>query len=283
MGVRVGSLAGTRKGVFLQHRDGVLVYGPTGSGKTALVAWHLVMGAPAACLVTTTKADLLASTWLHRSKIGPVGVFDPEGLTGWPNGVRWSPLAGCKDPDVAIRRAHAFAAAMPMEGTKNGDFFQRKAAVAVAVLSACGGGRWVFVAGCAYVGAVENDAGSAEHPRERDGYRWCRTGGWSSRRSSGRPRTRRMTCCRRRLTCLAPLASPRLMRALDCAPGDSFDPEEWIKNRGHPVSGEQGQHGVDGAVRVCVRCGGASRRGQVVADVRGEAARSACAGLCSTR
>ena len=30
---------------------------------------------------------------------------------------------------MAIRRAHALAAAMPMEGTKNGDFFQRKAAV----------------------------------------------------------------------------------------------------------------------------------------------------------
>ena len=127
--MRVGSLAGTRKGVFLQHRDGVLVYGPTGAGKTWFLAWHLVMDAPGACLVTTTKADLLASTWLHRSKIGPVGVFDCEGLTGWPNGVRWSPLAGCKDPDVAIRRAHALAAAMPMEGTKNGDFFQRKAAV----------------------------------------------------------------------------------------------------------------------------------------------------------
>ena len=41
-----------------------------------------------------------------------------------------------------------------------------------------------------------------------------------------------MTCCRLPLTCLAPLASPRLMRALDCDPRDSFDPVEFIKNRG---------------------------------------------------
>ncbi|WP_235948245.1 type IV secretory system conjugative DNA transfer family protein [Nocardia terrae] len=117
-----------RRHVWLQHRDGVIVHGPTGAGKTWRVAWQRVIDAPGFVLATTTKADLVAATLTERAARGRVAVFDPERLTGWPAGIAWSILAGCTDPDTAIRRADALARAMPLEGTRNGAYFEQKAA-----------------------------------------------------------------------------------------------------------------------------------------------------------
>ncbi|WP_157108511.1 type IV secretory system conjugative DNA transfer family protein [Aldersonia kunmingensis] len=128
--VDIGALDSARwHRVFLQHRDGVLVHGPTGSGKTWRFAYHLVTDAPGFCLATTTKSrDVLAATLTTRAEHGEIGVFDPENITGWPDRLRWSILAGCDQPDTAIRRAAALAAAMPIEGTKNTGYFEGKAA-----------------------------------------------------------------------------------------------------------------------------------------------------------
>ncbi|MFI1919329.1 type IV secretory system conjugative DNA transfer family protein [Nocardia sp. NPDC020380] len=63
-----------------------------------------------------------------RMARGQIAVFDPEHLTGWPASVAWSILTGCADPDTAIRRADALARAMPLEGTRNGAYFEQKAA-----------------------------------------------------------------------------------------------------------------------------------------------------------
>ncbi|MBF6331467.1 type IV secretory system conjugative DNA transfer family protein [Nocardia transvalensis] len=120
-----------RKHVYLQHRDGVIVHGPTGAGKTWRVACQRVWDAPGFVLATTTKADLVAATFAARTDRGQVAVFDPENLTGWPHPLRWSILAGCEDPETAIRRADALARAMPLEGTRNGAYFEQKAATLV--------------------------------------------------------------------------------------------------------------------------------------------------------
>ncbi|WP_216895613.1 type IV secretory system conjugative DNA transfer family protein [Nocardia alni] len=120
-----------REHVYLQHRDGVIVHGPTGSGKTWRVACQRVWDAPGFVLATTTKADLVAATFAARAEVGQVAVFDPENLTGWPDPIRWSVLTGCDDPDTAIRRAAALARAMPLEGTRNGAYFEQKAATVV--------------------------------------------------------------------------------------------------------------------------------------------------------
>ncbi|WP_327138886.1 type IV secretory system conjugative DNA transfer family protein [Nocardia sp. NBC_01327] len=129
LAVDVGALIEQpRRHVWLQHRDGVIVHGPTGAGKTWRVAWQRVIDAPGFVLATTTKADLVAATLLDRAARGAVAVFDPEHLTGWPDGIAWSILTGCTDPDTAIRRADALARAMPLEGTRNGAYFEQKAA-----------------------------------------------------------------------------------------------------------------------------------------------------------
>ncbi|MFI6368292.1 type IV secretory system conjugative DNA transfer family protein [Nocardia sp. NPDC050630] len=130
MAVALGALVeNPREMVYLQHRDAVLVEGPTGSGKTWRIAYQLVDGAPGFVLATTTKSrDVLGATIADRADVGAVAVFDPEDLTGWPARIRWSVLAGCEDPDTAIRRAAAMARAMPMEGARNSGYFEAKAA-----------------------------------------------------------------------------------------------------------------------------------------------------------
>ncbi len=120
-----------RQHVYLQHRDGVIVHGPTGAGKTWRIACQRVWDAPGFVLATTTKADLIAATFAARAELGQIAVFDPEDLTGWPAPLRWSILAGCDDPDTAIRRADALARAMPLEGTRNGAYFEQKASTLV--------------------------------------------------------------------------------------------------------------------------------------------------------
>lgn len=127
---RIGSLYDAKKeGVYLQYRDGLLVEGPTGSGKTWRVCWQGVTSAVGPVVATTTRGDLLRSTWAERREAGQVEVFDPEGLTAFPDKMRWSILDGCEDPEVALRRAEALVQAMPMDDTKNSGYWNGKAAM----------------------------------------------------------------------------------------------------------------------------------------------------------
>lgn len=88
LAVDIGALVDQpRRHVWLQHRDGVIVHGPTGAGKTWRVAWQRVIDAPGFVLATTTKADLVAATLTERAACGRVAVFDPEHLTGWPDSI----------------------------------------------------------------------------------------------------------------------------------------------------------------------------------------------------
>lgn len=59
--------------------------------------------------------------------MGGIWVFDAEGIADpfaprW-RPLRWDPLEGCQDADVAIRSAPALVGARPMGGVRNGDFF----------------------------------------------------------------------------------------------------------------------------------------------------------------
>ena len=132
--LRLGRLYGSRSAaddVFLQYRDGVMIEGATGSGKSWRIAWHRIVASAGFALVTSTKPDLLWSTVSHRLRVGKVRVFDPENITRWPKNMRlrWSLLAGCEDPDTAIRRAAALVNVLPADDSKNASYFKGKAAV----------------------------------------------------------------------------------------------------------------------------------------------------------
>ncbi|MFI6998284.1 type IV secretory system conjugative DNA transfer family protein [Nocardia sp. NPDC050175] len=209
--------------VYLQHRDGVIVHGPTGAGKTWRVAYQRVCDAPGFALVTTTKADLVAATITHRAQRGKVAVFDPEGLTGWPAGLRWSFLAGCTDPDTAIRRADAAARAMPLEGTRNGAYFEQKAATVLrCCLHAAATANYSIRDVRVWISARTNrtpvDILSQTLPD------------WASELDqilgSSSESTDDVLAAAARL--LEPLASPKLLAAIDIELSESFDIERFV-------------------------------------------------------
>ncbi|WP_280494366.1 type IV secretory system conjugative DNA transfer family protein [Nocardia asiatica] len=225
MAIALGALVDDpRQTVYLQHRDAVLVEGPTGSGKTWRLAYQLVDGAPGFVLATTTKSrDVLGATIADRAEVGDVAVFDPEDLTGWPARIRWSILAGCDDPDTAIRRAAALAKAMPMEGAKNSGYFEAKAAT----LLRC------------YL-----HAGALEKRSIREVRQWVssrtttvareilarRLPDWAGELEqildSGSESSDDVIAAAARL--LEPLASPKLLAAIDVPQDESFDVASFV-------------------------------------------------------
>ncbi|TMC04258.1 MAG: hypothetical protein E6J41_25310 [Chloroflexi bacterium] len=103
---------GQTRWAFGRAEDSVAVIGPPRVGKTAgvLIPQLAMWDGPA--IVTSTKPDVLRATIgrrldLARQHGGGVYVYSP-GSTGTVEGlrpIRWSPLAGCKDPLVAELRA----------------------------------------------------------------------------------------------------------------------------------------------------------------------------------
>src|SRR3954470_23933989 len=93
------------------------VYGEQGSGKTLDLLAPALLAHRGAGLATLTKVDdLLLTAGRRRQALHPGGpprpiaVLDPFGAArGLPELV-WDPIAGCVDPQIAERRAKAFAA-----------------------------------------------------------------------------------------------------------------------------------------------------------------------------
>lgn len=123
-------LAGVCHGirVWLDSERPVYVLGPTRSGKSTCVVMNAVVEAPGFVLATSTRSDIIRQTRLARemgvrdqttgASLGGrhaadhdrgVHVFDPEGIGDADpltmHDMVWTPLMGCDDPTVAMRRA----------------------------------------------------------------------------------------------------------------------------------------------------------------------------------
>ena len=102
------------------------VLGPQGSGKTLDLLVPALLQAPGAAVATTTKPDDLYLTWtersrdLHGGQDRPCVVADPFGLAPQLTPLVWDPIAGCADPWVAQRRAHAFCAGLTTGDSSGG-------------------------------------------------------------------------------------------------------------------------------------------------------------------
>lgn len=90
---------------WLSMEDPVLLIGPPRMGKGFGYVISDIVTAPGPVVTTSTRGDNMAATILARSKKGPVYVFDPAGVTGRKSTLRWSPIVGCEDGDVAKERA----------------------------------------------------------------------------------------------------------------------------------------------------------------------------------
>jgi type IV secretion system protein VirD4 len=104
----------------------VLVMAPPRTYKTALLA-SIILHYPGPVICTTTKADVFNLTSGVRSQAGAVHVFNPQAIGNIPSTFAWSPLQGCKQQAVAIRRADDFAQAVSQKGVEDGTFWSAKA------------------------------------------------------------------------------------------------------------------------------------------------------------
>ena len=104
----------------------LLVMAPPRTFKTAFLG-DVILRHPGPVIATTTKADVFALTAAARAHLGPVHVFNPQGIGGVPSTFAWSPIAGCEDPATAIRRADAFAHSVSQKGVEDATFWSAKA------------------------------------------------------------------------------------------------------------------------------------------------------------
>jgi type IV secretory pathway TraG/TraD family ATPase VirD4 len=113
------------KGIRDRDEDTATMLAPTGMGKTTrgvVGAINRVGAGP--CISTSTKPDVLRLTAGIRREFGAIRVYDPQGVSGWPNRTRWDICGGCERDQIAMERARALVAARPLEGdSKNSGFF----------------------------------------------------------------------------------------------------------------------------------------------------------------
>ena len=115
--------------VWLGSERHIYVLGPTRSGKTVSVVVPSVVEAPGFVLATSTRGDIIKTTrYLRECGVkdrvrgasfgnrgpGTTHIFDPEGVAendpDTRHNMRWTPLQGCDDPAVAMRRAQTMVA-----------------------------------------------------------------------------------------------------------------------------------------------------------------------------
>jgi len=141
----VGVWLGTARGVgcWASVEDSIMVLGPPRSGKGLNIVIPAILDYPGAVITTSTRADNLAATMTARAPLGPLGVFDPQGLAaGVRSQLRWSPVRGCERPQTALIRSAALTADAG-ESVTEGSFWRQQTAQAVRCLlhAAALGGR----------------------------------------------------------------------------------------------------------------------------------------------
>lgn len=230
----VGYLMGRSRGAqaWASVEDSILVVGPPRSGKGLHLVIPMVLDAPGAVVTTSTRPDNYTATHAARRALGPVAVFDPQGLApGAPDGLRWSPVRGCDVPQVAMIRARGLAAGTGMSRTTDGgDFWQAQTETVLRALL--------------HAAALDGRA-------PRDLYRWSldpaavteaitilarsdAAPGWDNaleQAANSDPRTRDSIWLGVRQA-LSALADPRVLDAVTPRDGEEFDPGRFLRGRG---------------------------------------------------
>ncbi len=232
VGYRLGVSKGA--GVWASVEDSIMVIGPPRSGKGLHLVIPAILDAPGAVVATSTRPDNLTATMRARGRIGPVAIFDPQHLAeGLPAGMRWSPIRGCESPQTAMIRATGLAAGTGLSagGVDGGGFWEGKTRAALQSLL--------------HAAAIDN-----RPPAEL--FRWTldptaaadavailtssplAATGWAESLEAmidSDPRTRDSIWQGVSLA-VGSLADPRVLDAVSPGPGEGFDPEQFIQNKG---------------------------------------------------
>ncbi|MCX4549622.1 MULTISPECIES: type IV secretory system conjugative DNA transfer family protein [unclassified Streptomyces] len=108
------------KGIELWSRadKACRVIGPMGSGKTLRFFAPTIRQWSGPVLATSTKPDLVELTLDARRRDGrPILVFDPQNIAPSLPRVRWSPITGASETEIAMMRAKAFVAGSRTPGS----------------------------------------------------------------------------------------------------------------------------------------------------------------------
>lgn len=223
-----------RTPLWMTVEDCALVIGPPRSGKGLHIAVNMILDAPGAVITTSTRPDNLDITLTRRQARGPVAVFDPQQLAPWaPGGLRWSPIRGCHDPQIAMVRAKGLAAGSGLGGSNVTE-----------------GAFWLGLTESVLRGLLH--AAALDQRGPDDLYRWSldpaaareagrildahpsSARGWGSALNAiidSDPRSRDSVWHGVRQACSG-LADPRVLDAVTPRPGEEFDPAAFLQAHG---------------------------------------------------
>lgn len=230
----VGTQLGRSRGseCWASVEDSVIIVGPPRSGKGLHQIIGAIIDAPGAVVTTSTRPDNLVATLGLRRAIGPIAVFDPQGLSN-AEGIRWSPVRGCENPTTAMVRATGLAAGAGFAkgGVSDGAFWHGQTEMALrgllhaAAIDDAGIGqlyRW----GLEPASAIEAVSILNQSSLAAEG--WGDTLDGIVRMES---RTRDAIWAGVR-SALSALADPAVRKAFDPPPGEGLDPATFIQEKG---------------------------------------------------
>jgi type IV secretion system protein VirD4 len=222
--VRLGRTQWSRR-AYARMEDQILVLAPQRTGKSGLIA-DQILSHPGAVLATSTRADLYQITAGARSRLGPVEVFNPQGVGGLRSTFSWDIIAPCRDLVMARRLAGWLTGASSGSGNHgNIEWFEKKGDVAMMGL------LWAAAAGGYSI---------------TDVYRWVQLDGHENalRVLSGQPQlhavVKRMLADNRTAgsvrdtidLSLSWTVIPELAEAVTPAPGQGFDVGDFTRANG---------------------------------------------------
>jgi type IV secretory pathway TraG/TraD family ATPase VirD4 len=123
-----------RQTIATPHRQSLLVFGPTLSGKTSSFVIPTLLRWRGPVIATSSKVDMLLATLPARRQRGRVWLFDPFLAAGLPAG-RWSPLVGASTWAEALDMAYWLTqAASVSHAVQNAEFWETLARTLLAPL-----------------------------------------------------------------------------------------------------------------------------------------------------
>ncbi|MFH8343133.1 type IV secretory system conjugative DNA transfer family protein [Streptomyces sp. AM6-12] len=91
-------------GIWGTPENNYLILAPSRQGKSIILN-SMIYRWDGAVVHTSSKVNDHLATKAMREQLGPVWVWDPLGLSGGKNTFRWDPIRGCEVREVAIQRA----------------------------------------------------------------------------------------------------------------------------------------------------------------------------------
>jgi len=125
--VRLGRAHYGRR-AYSRAEDQTIILSLPRVGKTGLLA-DRVIEHPGPAIIAESRSDMYSLTAGHRSRLGPLEVFNPRGVSGIPSTFRWNITAGCADPAEALLRADGLVGDV---ATGDMQWWSEKSAVALA-------------------------------------------------------------------------------------------------------------------------------------------------------